>query len=192
LDLARKNRGTGRFVTDVLGTKVGAAVWKKAEVRDRMKGERADNFKMQQADERRALDRYVGNAHGRELRQKMAVFYEARAKVVLDCPDGVRDTDGRLVLHTTIDDRGNKVSKPVYGSDLIGGWEKLRNDNGGVIDAINNLAGSMGDNLSRLRHDIPDDLADMVSRFKEGSKPVFRVRDSGLITVHNFGQTKSG
>lgn len=199
LDLARKNRGTGRFVTDVLGTKVGAAVWKKAEVRDRMKGERADNFKMQQADERRALDRYVGNAHGRELRQKMAVFYEARAKVVLDCPDGVRDTDGRLVLHTTIDDRGNKVSKPVYGYDLIGGrereapsWEKLRNDNGGVIDAINNLAGSMGDNLSRLRHDIPDDLADMVSRFKEGSKPVFRVRDSGLITVHNFGQTKSG
>jgi hypothetical protein len=87
----------------------------------------------------------------------------------------------------------------VYGYDLIGGrereapsWEKLRNDNGGVIDAINNLAGSMGDNLSRLRHDIPDDLADMVSRFKEGSKPVFRVRDSGLITVHNFGQTKSG
>jgi hypothetical protein len=197
LDLARKNRVTGKLAGEVLGTKVGAALWHKAEVQDRMKGEKSDNFKMQQADERRELDRHVGNARGAELRQKMAGFYEARAKVVLDYPDGLRDAEGRIVMHATTDARGNAVSKPVYGYDLVGGkerrapsWEKLRVDNSGVIDAINNLSSSMGSNITRLRHEIPDDVASMVSRFTAGSRAV--IRDSGLITVHNFGQTKSG
>jgi hypothetical protein len=198
LDLAKKNRVTGKLAGEVLGTKVGAALWHKAEVQDRMKGEKADNFKMQQADERRELDRHVGNSHGAELRQKMAGFYEARAKVVLDYPDGLRDAEGRVVMHATTDARGNAVNKPVYGYDLVGGkerrapsWEKMRIDNSGVISAINNLSESMRVDLTRLRHTLPDDIASVVGRYSSPGSGA-RVRDSGLITVHNFGQTKSG
>lgn len=127
LDMARKNKITGGVARAMLDeTPLGQAVMRHVRLRDVMKGAKSDELAMKQADERRSLRDYVGNATGDERRRKTLEFYETHGKILLDYSEGLRDMDGNVIMRAVYDNKGNAVlgkdgqpvMKEVYGYNI--------------------------------------------------------------------------